>query len=296
MKHKRILGLLLALICILPLTANAESGLSAKICDGQMEIEWNVDCASDCSHTLTVYRDRWPVLVACVAGAIGSYTVPEWYTSAQGAYSVRLATETGCLTANAQYICAEADDALDADEAMDIPAAEPNAKPTPAPTAKPTAKPTVKPTVKPTAQPTAKPTVAPTPMPTLKPTLAPSGGNSSSDLAAQMIALVNQDRASYGVGSVVQDASLTQAACVRAKEIVQKFSHTRPDGSSWSTVYSGAYAENIAKGYATADKCEAAFISSQGHRENLLRSSYTKIGVCAYTVGNVTYWVQLFGK
>lgn len=130
----------------------------------------------------------------------------------------------------------------------------------------------------------------------VRPTAAPSAGVGSSSLAQDLIDEVNRDRTAYGLGTVASDEALTKAACVRAQEIVQKFSHTRPDGSSWSTVYSGAYAENIARGYSTAYKCEAAFMSSDGHRVNILRGSYTKIGVCAYTVGGVTYWVQLFGR
>lgn len=124
----------------------------------------------------------------------------------------------------------------------------------------------------------------------------PDNGAQSSSLAQDMIAEVNRDRAANGLGLVSEDSALTKAACVRAREIVEKFSHTRPDGTSWSTVYSGAYAENIARGYDTAYKCEAAFMSSDGHRANILRAQYTKIGVCAYTVGGVTYWVQHFGR
>ena len=40
----------------------------------------------------------------------------------------------------------------------------------------------------------------------------------------------------------------------------------------------------------------AAWLSSQGHRENILRSSFGSIGVCAYRLNGVLYWVQLFGK
>lgn len=134
------------------------------------------------------------------------------------------------------------------------------------------------------------------PVQTPRPTSAPQTGEFSSSLAQDMIGEVNRDRAAYGLSAVSADEKLTEAACIRAKEIVQKFSHTRPDGSSWSSVYSGAYAENIARGYDTAYKCEAAFLSSEGHRENILRAGYSKIGVCALRVNGVTYWVQLFGR
>ena len=89
---------------------------------------------------------------------------------------------------------------------------------------------------------------------------------------------------------------LTRAACVRASEIVRQFSHTRPDGSSCFTVSGAAYGENIAKGQSGADRVMAAWMSSEGHRANILRESYGSIGVCALKVNGVIYWVQLFGK
>ena len=53
--------------------------------------------------------------------------------------------------------------------------------------------------------------------------------------------------------------------------------------------------ENIAMGQQSADKVMAAWMSSSGHRANILRSSFGSIGVCAYKVGNTMYWVQEFG-
>ena len=40
----------------------------------------------------------------------------------------------------------------------------------------------------------------------------------------------------------------------------------------------------------------AAWMSSSGHRANILRASYGSIGVACVQSGNVYYWVQLFGK
>ena len=104
------------------------------------------------------------------------------------------------------------------------------------------------------------------------------------------------EREKRGLSALRVDSELTRAACVRAAEIVEKFSHTRPDGSRWSTVSDSTYGENIAMGQRTADKGMAAWMTSEGHRANILRSSYGSIGVCAYIDGGVTYWVQLFGK
>lgn len=177
----------------------------------------------------------------------------------EGNYSVRLRTPNGCMAANADA-CAE-------------------------PTIKPTAAPTVKPTTKPTVEPTATPAA--------NPIEAPSTSN---DLASQVIAEVNAERAKYGLSALREDPELTRAACVRANEIVQSFSHTRPNGEGWSSVSTAARGENIAKGHSTVARVMAAWMSSEGHRANILRESFGSIGVCAIDVGGVRYWVQLFGK
>lgn len=118
----------------------------------------------------------------------------------------------------------------------------------------------------------------------------------SPSLADEVVRQVNAERARAGLRALSVSAELSRAARVRAVEITRKFSHTRPDGSAWRTVSSAAYGENIAVGQRTADKVMAAWLTSSGHRANLLRASYGSIGVCAVISGGVTYWVQLFGK
>ena len=125
---------------------------------------------------------------------------------------------------------------------------------------------------------------------------APQAGVQSQSAAEQLVAQVNAERAKAGLSTLRVDAELTRAAQVRAVEITQVFSHTRPDGTSWSTVSARAYGENLAMGQRTVDKVMAAWLTSKGHRENLLRPGYGSIGVCCYVYGGVTYWVQLFGK
>ena len=138
---------------------------------------------------------------------------------------------------------------------------------------------------------TTKTTQQAKPAATPAPTVTSKGG-----LADEVVRQVNAERRKAGLKELTVSAELTRAAKVRAAEIVQKFSHTRPDGTSWSTVSSSAYGENIAMGQKTADKVMAAWMSSSGHRANILRSSFGSIGVCAVVSGGVTYWVQLFGK
>ncbi len=118
---------------------------------------------------------------------------------------------------------------------------------------------------------------------------------SLAQMEAELIRQVNQERAKYGLGALSQSSALSQAAQTRGQEIRQSFSHTRPDGSSWRTVSTAARGENIARGQQSVDKVMAAWMTSQGHRANILRSSYRSIGVSVQREGNVLYWVQLFG-
>lgn len=114
--------------------------------------------------------------------------------------------------------------------------------------------------------------------------------------ALRMAEEVNLERRRRGLDELALSPELCEAAQQRAKEIMKKFSHTRPDGSKWSTVSKAAYAENIARGQRSADKVMAAWMSSSGHRRNILRSSYGSIGVACVKLGSIYYWVQLFGK
>lgn len=164
----------------------------------------------------------------------------------------------------------------------------------------PTPVPTKAPTPAPTKAPTPAPTKAPTPAPTKAPTVtnAPSTGDSS--YAYQVVDLVNQERAKYGLSALSVDTTLMNAAQKRAIETVTSFSHTRPNGSAFSTVlseYNYSYrtaGENIAYGQRTPEEVVNAWMNSSGHRANILNSSYTKIGVGCYKSGSTYYWSQLF--
>lgn len=166
---------------------------------------------------------------------------------------------------------------------------KPTAEPTPVPTAEPTPVPTAKPTPVPTAKPTPVPTVKPTNVPTAQPDLY-------NDMAAQVVSMVNAERAKHGLSALKTDANLSAAACIRAQEIAVKFSHTRPDGSSCFTVSNKAGGENIANGYTSAASVMEGWMNSEGHRANILNSSFRTIGVCCAKVNGKYQWVQLFGR
>lgn len=130
----------------------------------------------------------------------------------------------------------------------------------------------------------------------LLPNLALASTNWVDAYALQVVQEVNMERRKRGLNELHIDAELTRAARVRALEITEKCSHTRPDGRRWNTVSASAYGENIARGQKTADKVMAAWMSSDGHMKNILRPSYGSIGVACVKAGNIYHWVQLFGR
>lgn len=122
-----------------------------------------------------------------------------------------------------------------------------------------------------------------------------SPGHAVSGLEAEIVRQVNLERAKHGLSPLTVSPELSRAAYIRAEETTRQFSHNRPDGSKWSTVSEAAKGENIARGHRTADKVMAAWLTSDGHRANILRQSFTTIGICAYEHNGIMYWVQLFG-
>ncbi len=119
-----------------------------------------------------------------------------------------------------------------------------------------------------------------------------------SDFEREVIRLVNIERAENGLPGLALDEEIGKAADIRAKEIGEVFSHTRPDGSECFTVFTelgikhGWAGENIAFGYRTPADVVEGWMNSSGHRANILSENYTKIGV-----GFDNYnWVQLFAS
>ncbi len=115
--------------------------------------------------------------------------------------------------------------------------------------------------------------------------------------------IVNEERAKQGLPELVMDASLVNTANIRAQEIVTKFDHERPDGSSCFTAFDDdvfwwACGENIAAGQGSAASVMNAWMNSPGHRANILESGYNCIGIALVYNPNAEYryyWVQVFG-
>jgi uncharacterized protein YkwD len=114
------------------------------------------------------------------------------------------------------------------------------------------------------------------------------------------VALVNAERAKAGCPALTVDSALTEAAQEHSEDMAahRNMSHTGSDGSSPADRITGAgydwsaYGENVAYGYATPEKVMAGWMSSPGHRANILDCGFKEIGVGLAQPGS--YWTQDF--
>lgn len=119
---------------------------------------------------------------------------------------------------------------------------------------------------------------------------------------------INNERATKGIAPIQMSNVMNQAALIRAKEIVQSFSHTRPNGTSCFTVfpsYSTAE-ENIFFSPNIVFEGNATYLASMimddfraedyapSHYTNLMSPNVNTIGIGVYSVNGTTYVTQEF--
>lgn len=122
-------------------------------------------------------------------------------------------------------------------------------------------------------------------------------GTARYDYAYQVLNKVNAERKAAGVSELTMDEDLLSAAMLRAAETVVSFDHIRPNGTRCFTASSKMYGENIASGFGTPTEVMQAWMSSDGHKKNILNSSFQSIGVGCIVNAKTkrVYWVQCFG-
>ncbi|MEC0300564.1 CAP domain-containing protein [Peribacillus frigoritolerans] len=170
--------------------------------------------------------------------------------------------------------------------------AAPAAKPA-APAAKPAA-----PAAKPAA-PAAKP-AAPEVTPDKSTDKKPETSSELSAFEQEVVKLTNAEREKQGLAALKIDTELSKVARIKSQDMKDKnyFDHNSPTyGSPFDMMkqfgisYKTA-GENIAQGQQTPEEVVQAWMNSQGHRENIMNSSFTHIGVGYVESGN--YWTQQF--
>lgn len=116
--------------------------------------------------------------------------------------------------------------------------------------------------------------------------------------AYEVLNLVNQERKKAGLNELTMDKELLETAMQRAEEIVTYPEHERPNGLSFYSAITKSYysaAENIAAYQTTASSVMNSWMNSSGHKQNILTSYYTCIGIGCYKADDGKYyWTQVF--
>ena len=126
-------------------------------------------------------------------------------------------------------------------------------------------------------------------------------------LPGVLISLTNDDRTDYGLSTLEINPLLEQAAQLKANDMVERgyFDHVSPDGITpwvwfarvgYNFVHAG---ENLAINFTESADVVDAWMSSEGHRTNILDSNFTQTGIATavgtYKGKEAIFVVQLFG-
>lgn len=120
--------------------------------------------------------------------------------------------------------------------------------------------------------------------------------------------LTNQDRGNNGVSKLAWNNTLEHAAKLKAEDMLKNsyFAHTSPSGltpwhwlreAEYNFIYAG---ENLAVDFTESINVENAWLNSPKHRENIMNSNFTEIGIATadgiFEGKQTTFVVQFFGK
>lgn len=116
----------------------------------------------------------------------------------------------------------------------------------------------------------------------------------------ELLKYVNQARREAGLNELIYLDEFQEGANIRAQEITQKFSHTRPNGENYSTVYDKyrfttihgqmfvSSPENIVANASNAQQAFKAWMNSSGHKAVIMRED--GFGFVAAKCDN--YWMM----
>ncbi|RNA68630.1 CAP domain-containing protein [Alteribacter keqinensis] len=124
-----------------------------------------------------------------------------------------------------------------------------------------------------------------------------------SEFEQEVVRLTNEERAQHGLPELEIAEDVSEVARDKSADMRDNnyFDHNSPThGSPFDMMRSygvnyNAAGENIAAGQQTPEQVVDAWMNSQGHRENILSSNYTEIGVGHVEGGQYGhYWTQMF--
>ncbi|WP_243103705.1 CAP domain-containing protein [Dehalobacter sp. MCB1] len=114
----------------------------------------------------------------------------------------------------------------------------------------------------------------------------PAASPSTNSEIQQMLALINSERSKAGISSLELNPKLTNAAQLKAEDMVSNnyFSHISPTwGSTFTLLHSlgitySSAAENLA-GDSSVEAAHLDLMNSEGHRDNIVDASYASVGI-----------------
>ena len=147
------------------------------------------------------------------------------------------------------------------------------------------------------------------PIPASAPGGSVGGGATPGDasVAADVVRHTNDARARNGLPALRTSTKLLEAARIHAEQMAsaERAAHTIP-GARYPTMqdriaavgYSYMQiAENVAWNQRTAQEAVVSWMSSSGHRANILDAGLTEIGAAmAKSSRGEPYWIQVFGR
>ncbi|MGW5769662.1 CAP domain-containing protein [Streptomyces longwoodensis] len=176
------------------------------------------------------------------------------------------------------------------------PSTPPSASPTRTAPAKPSATPSTKEPAPSAKAPSRSTTKAP------QRTGAPVTVSAEAQAAAQVLNLVNEERAKVGCSPVAANSALADLAARFSDDMAARgfFDHTDPDGKTpWDRASAAGISdlggENIARGQADAAAVMEAWMNSPGHRANILNCDFKTLGVGVHMGPGGPWWTQDFG-
>jgi uncharacterized protein YkwD len=124
---------------------------------------------------------------------------------------------------------------------------------------------------------------------------------------ARIFDLINEQRRNYGLPPLVFNAQLDAMAKIQSTQMAefQRMAHVIPD-ADFPTLSDrarhvgypfGEIAENVALGYPNAESVVEGWMSSKGHRANILARDVVETGIAiARSKSGGLYYCQVFGR
>ena len=119
------------------------------------------------------------------------------------------------------------------------------------------------------------------PIPEEKPTTT---NHTPTEIELEVLRLINIEREKAGVGKLTYNGAIYDCGVIRANECLITWSHTRPNGEKYWTVFTECgktittcCGENLAKNFISAEQVVEFLMNSEGHRNNILYKDFTSV-------------------